>query len=213
MLQPAPGLITAYDEHACLVVDTNREEWIHLTGPQAWAWETVQATGSPSTLDDVEQGCVVSFLRYGLLVESGDDTHRFIIPAPRPERSDSSAGCKKPGHAVRAVRHTACRLSRKPLGDIIRTLEHLHSTPMPWADATSAQALYGAASRRTRWIPERLHTWRLTALTTVLAAAHAGVRVDWVLAFDHEEAEPREWCRTPECQPGFHPDCLEVSVV
>jgi hypothetical protein len=105
------------------------------------------------------------------------------------------------------------RLARKPLNQTMRLIQELHSQELPWADPESAHALYDCAQRRPAWLPERMHALRAVALTAVLAAHHAGLRLDWVLAYCHADDTPREWCRTPEAAPGFVPDCLEVHAV
>lgn len=213
-LVPTPGVLAAYDEHACCVVDTYRDRWFYLTASEAWAWEVVQTTGYVDILDEEEIRYAAHFLDLGLIYAAYDDPVRPLIPERRectrsPVPTVPAALPALPA-TRRAVRHgwrQAIKLNHLGLYHLTGRIRALHDDGYPYLSADAAALLHTyTATHIPWWVAKRHRTLRTATAAACLAAHDLQMRTDFSFGMRHPDGRPQYWCSVPEAP---DPDILD----
>lgn len=217
-LVPAPGVLFAFDERACAVVDTINDSWHYFTEGRAWAWQAVHVTGTVNSLDDEEVNYVAEFMDEGLMI---NDTKTLMNPIFESKEAFYGAEDVEDveipsGRSLRKVISRswseAVNMERSTLASALRTLRYAHEEGFPFAPTATAENLQGFILRKIPWwVPARYRTSRNIATATVVAAHILGARIDISFGVSHQTREPTFWCSTPGGSVGKSEDILAIG--
>lgn len=202
-----PGVISAFDERGCAVVDTLNDRWMYLTGDPAWVWESVEVTGTTAHLVTEDMEHLRLFMEAGLMTvqceavsapfPAQEVLSRSEPPSPGTSRELPHITLRQLRHAWRKTLHIET-LSLHRLGHRVEALHRKsgHEYLAPHAAGQLHLKIMKAAPWRATYFYRC--TQRTIALATVLAADLVGTRVDLTFGMSHTTKAPSWWCSVPD---------------
>lgn len=222
-IRPTPGVLSAFDERGCAVVDTLHDHWMYLTGDEAWVWQSVEVTGTAGHLSHPGDIAVLRyFIESGLMIVEDDTTSvpfTYLDPGEYEyEDADRrSPLCPEPPgrHVLHRAWWQAARLERKAVHRIIQRTRSLHAGRHRYLDEPALKRFHLLAVESAPWwiIRSGRCTPRAAALVTCLAAHHVKARVDLSFGMTHHGRGPAWWCSVPQGSAGRPDGSLLISSV
>jgi hypothetical protein len=218
-----PGVLSAFDERGCVVVDTLRDRWLYLTGEEAWVWQTVEITGSTGHLEDQDDlEALHFFVDTGLLMME-EDTTSIPFTALEPgayeyETLECGTVIEVPRPSSLLIQRawiTAVPLHRRPMYKIVQRMNTLRDSGHHYLTVMALAQLQTRIINATPWwvLRTRNYNQRSVAIATCLAAHALKSRADLSFGMSHTERASAWWCTVPEGPVGRPDETLAVSTV
>lgn len=216
-----PGVMSAFDERGCAVVDTVKDRWLYLTGDEAWVWQSVEVTGSTHHLDGGDEATYLHyFVDTGLLMMEDDTTaipFTHLDPGvhddPWPDTRPPMEGVDLSYAAIQRAWRQAVILDRRPMYRVVQRVRGLRLPARRYLRESGLRRLHVQMTNSVPWWVMRTgrYTERSTALAVCLAAHRAGARVDLSFGMSHTGRAEAWWCSVPEGTVGRPKASLLIS--
>lgn len=221
-VRPMPGVISAFDERGCAVVDTLNDRWMYLTGDPAWVWESVEVTGTTAHLITEDMEHLRLFVEAGLMtVECEAVSAPFPTLEPVDQAPTSSPGAPQalPHITLRQLRRAwrkALHIETLSLHRLGHRVEAIHrKSGHPYLTTHAAGQLHLKIMKAAPWRATYFYrcTQRTIALATVIAADLVQTRIDLTFGMSHTAKAPSWWCSVPEGPVARPQETLAVSTL
>lgn len=219
-VRPVPGVLSAFDERGCAVVDTLRDRWLYLTGEEAWVWQSVEVTGTTTHLEGDDSTYLHYFVDTGLLMVE-DDTTAIPFTHLDPGIDEDACRDRRPPMEAVDLSYTAIQrawrqavlLDRRPMYKIVQRVRGLRLPARRYLREPGLRRLQVQMVNSVPWWVMRSgrYTERATALAVCLAAHRARARVDLSFGMSHTGRSEAWWCSVPEGTVGRPDASLLIS--